>query len=45
MIGPKAYTVTLDKHSLTLPITNEIIKYNAHGGLTPTPGTWTPGAQ
>ncbi len=45
MIGNQAYTTTLDKHALTLPITNEIIKYNTHWGLTPTEGYWNPGAQ
>lgn len=41
-IGPKVFSVTLNKHSFTLPITNEIIKYNPHWGLTPTEGLWNP---
>lgn len=41
-IGPKEFSVTLNKHSFTLPITNEIIRYNTHWGLTPTPGLWNP---
>lgn len=41
-IGDKEFNVTLHKHSFTLPITNEIIKYNPHWGLTPVEGLWDP---
>lgn len=42
LIGTKDFHVTLNKHSFTLPITNEIIKYNPHWGLTPAEGLWNP---
>lgn len=41
-IGTREFNVTLHKHSFTLPITNEIIKYNPHWGLTPVEGLWNP---
>jgi hypothetical protein len=44
-IGPKTFTVTLNKHSFTLPLTNEILKYNPHWGIPLTDGLWNPFVQ